>query len=242
MIVVAAALGLIIGSFLNAVIARLPARRTLLGRSACPRCGTAIRAIDNVPLVSFVLLRGRCRRCGERISWRYPAVEGLTALAFAGVYLRFGASTAGAVAGLLVAALIAITAIDVQHQIIPDLITLPGIVVGFAGSVAAGLAAPLEALLGIAVGGGLFFVIIVASAGGMGAGDMKLGAMLGAFLGWKAVLFAILVSVILGGLVASVLLLAGRKGRKDPIPFGPFLAIGGVTALFVGPPAFLFGL
>lgn len=238
----AAALGLVIGSFLNAVIARLPARRSLRGRSACPRCGTTIRAVDNVPLLSFAVLRGRCRQCRGPISWRYPAIEGLTALAFAGAYLRFGLSTAGALACLLLAALIAITAIDMEHQIIPDLITLPGIVVGFVGSVTGGLAAPLEALLGIAVGGGLFLVIIVASAGGMGAGDMKLGAMLGAFLGWKAVLFAILVSVILGGLVASALLLAGRKGRKDPIPFGPFLAVGGVTALFVAPPVFLFGL
>jgi len=231
--------GLVIGSFLNVVISRLPERRSLLGRSACPECGHRIAAHDNVPLLSFVVLRGRCRACAARIPWRYPLVELATAAAMLTAYLRFGLTAAFAVAATLLAALVAVTLIDLQHQIIPDLITLPGIIVGLVGAPTAGTVSWFESLLGIVVCGGLLLVVIVASGGGMGSGDMKLGAMLGAFLGWRLGLFALLVAVLVGGLVAAGLLLAGRKGRKDPVPFGPFLALGGAAALLVDPPPFL---
>ncbi|HXJ84231.1 MAG TPA: prepilin peptidase [Candidatus Methylomirabilis sp.] len=226
--------GLVIGSFLNVVIARLPEGRSVWRpRSACLGCGTPIDWYDNIPIVSFVVLGGRCRACGMAISRRYPIVEAATGLLFALAFLVLGPTPEFAVVAVLLAALVAITAIDLSHQIIPDVITLPGIVAGVVASLAIGRVTWLESLIGIAAGGGLFLVIILASGGGMGGGDMKLGAMLGAFLGWKLGLLAILLGVLSGGVVAICLLLLRRKGRKEAIPFGPFLALGGaVTSLW----------
>jgi len=204
--------------------------------SACPRCGNPIAWFDNIPLVSYVLLRARCRQCSEPISLRYPLVELLTGLLFVLTAWELGAGL-HLVAGLtLITVLIAITAIDLDCQLIPDVISLPGIVLGFLLSAMAGEPGWLDSLIGILVGGGLFFVIIVASRGGMGGGDMKLGAMLGAFLGWKLVLVAALLAVLSGGLVAVILLVLRSKGRKDAVPFGPFLALGGAVSLFWGVP------
>ena len=228
-------LGLVIGSFLNVVIARLPEGKSLWSpRSACPVCATPIAWYDNVPLVSFALLRGRCRACHAAISWRYPLVEAATAAAFVLAYALFGLGAEFAAAAALLAMLVAITAIDLDHQIIPDVITLPGIGLGVVASLATGRVTLLESLIGIAAGGGIFLVIILVSGGGMGGGDMKLGAMLGAFLGWKVVLLAVLIGVLTGGVVALTLLLLGRKGRKEAIPFGPFLALGGAVTLLWG--------
>ena len=180
--------------------------------SACPACSGSIRWYDNIPVLSWLWLRARCRNCQASISWHYPLVELLTAVLFLLAARRFGPTLELGSALLLLAALVAITGIDLDHQIIPDAITLPGILVG----------------------GGLFLVIILASRGGMGGGDMKLGAMMGAFLGWKLVLLAILLGVFAGGAVAIGLLATGTKGRKDPVPFGPFLALGGVVSLLWG--------
>jgi leader peptidase (prepilin peptidase)/N-methyltransferase len=228
-------LGLMLGSFLNVVIARLPERRSLWApRSACPGCGTPIAWYDNVPLLSFVLLRGRCRACAAPIPWRYPLVEAATAALFALAWVEFGPTLQFVVAAALLAALVAITAIDLRHQIIPDAITLPGILAGITANVATRHLAWADVALGIAVGGGVFFIIIVLSRGGMGAGDMKLGAMLGAFLGWKLALFALMVGVVVGGVWAVALMALGLRGRKDAIPFGPFLALGGTAAVFWG--------
>jgi len=227
--------GLVLGSFLNVVIARLPERRSLWApRSACPGCGAAIAWYDNVPLLSFVLLRGRCRACAMPIPWRYPLVEATTAALLALAWVEFGPTLEFVVAGALLTALIVITAIDLRHQIIPDAITLPGIVAGVLANVATRHVSWAEVALGLALGGGVFFVIIVASRGGMGAGDMKLGAMLGAFLGWKIALFGLMVGVVVGGAWAVILIALGVRGRKDAIPFGPFLAVGGAAALFWG--------
>jgi len=227
--------GLVLGSFLNVVIARLPERRSLWApRSACPGCGAAIAWYDNVPLLSFVLLRGRCRACAMPIPWRYPLVEATTAALLALAWAEFGPTLEFVVAGALLTALIVITAIDLRHQIIPDAITLPGIMAGVVANVATHHLSWVEVALGIALGGGVFFVIIVASRGGMGAGDMKLGAMLGAFLGWKIALFGLMVGVVVGGAWAVILMALGVRGRKDAIPFGPFLALGGAAALFWG--------
>jgi leader peptidase (prepilin peptidase)/N-methyltransferase len=228
-------IGLVIGSFLNVVIARVPERRSLVHpRSACPGCGTMIAWYDNLPILSFVALRGRCRACAMTIPWRYPLVEGLTAALFLAAYLAFGPTPDAVVAAVLLAALVAITAIDLQCQIIPDVISLPGILAGCLANVATGRVPWVDSLLGIVVGGGLFMAIILASGGGMGGGDMKLGAMLGAFLGWKVVLVAVFVAVLLGGALALGLLASGKRWRKDPIPFGPFLALGGAAGLFYG--------
>ena len=229
--------GLCMGSFLNVVIARVPEGRSVVSpRSACPRCGAEIEWYDNVPLVSYALLRARCRRCGEPISLRYPIVELLTGLLFVLAGWQLGLSIDLLPALLLLTTLVAITAIDLDRQLIPDVLSLPGIAVGLLISSATGRPGWLDSLLGTLVGGSIFFLIIVASRGGMGGGDMKLGAMLGAFLGWKLVLVAILLSVLAGGLVAIVLLALRRRGRKDAVPFGPFLALGGAVSLFWGQP------
>jgi leader peptidase (prepilin peptidase)/N-methyltransferase len=227
--------GLVLGSFLNVVIARLPERRSLWApRSACPGCGAPIAWYDNVPVLSFALLRGRCRTCAASIPWRYPLVEAVTGALFGAAWLEFGPTAEFVVAAVLLAALVAITAIDLRHQIIPDAITLPGILAGITANVATRHLNWAEVALGIALGGGVFFAIIVASRGGMGAGDMKLGAMLGAFLGWKIALFALMVAVVIGGVSAVALMALGVRNRKDAIPFGPFLALGGAAALFWG--------
>jgi len=233
--VLAILLGLVIGSFLNVVIARVPEQRSVWRpRSACPGCGTPIAWHDNIPILSFVALRGRCRACGMVIPWRYPVVEAATGIVFALNYALLGPTADFVEASALFAMLIAITAIDLRHQIIPDVITLPGILVGAAANLATGRVPWQDSLIGIAVGGGIFLVIILASRGGMGGGDMKLGAMLGAFLGWKLGLLAVLLGVLTGGVVALLLLLLGRKGRKEAIPFGPFLALGGAVAFLWG--------
>jgi leader peptidase (prepilin peptidase)/N-methyltransferase len=235
MVSVPLVLGLLIGSFLNVVIARVPEGRSVWGpRSTCPGCGTLIAWYDNIPVVSFLALRGRCRTCGMTISARYPLVEIATAGAFVIAFHRADSMVEFAVHAVLVAALIAITAIDLRYQIIPDVITLPGIVLGVLANVVTDRVSWLESLIGIAVGGGIFFVIILVTGGGMGGGDMKLGAMLGAFLGWKSGLLALLLGVLAGGAVAVILLLLGRKGRKEAIPFGPYLALGGAIAAFWG--------
>ncbi len=227
--------GLVVGNFLNVVIARLPERRSLWApRSACPGCGAGIAWYDNVPLLSWALLRGRCRACAMPIPWRYPLVEATTAALFALAWVEFGPTLEVVVAGVLLAALVAVAAIDLRHQIIPDAITRPGILAGILANVAMRRLSWAEVALGIALGGGVFFAIIVLSRGGMGAGDMKLGAMLGAFLGWKILLFGLMVAVVLGGAWAVVLMALGVRGRKDAIPFGPFLAAGGAAALFWG--------
>ena len=230
--------GLVIGSFLNVVIARLPERRSLWApRSACPGCGNAIAWHDNIPVLSFFALRGRCRACAIPISWRYPVVEALTAALFALAWLVFGDSVVDFVlAAVLLAALVAITAIDLRYFIIPDAITLPGVALGFVGSLASRRVSWPESAAGILLGAGLFVVVIVLSRGGMGGGDLKLGAMLGAFLGWQALLVALFVAVLLGGLAAVALLASGRLARKDAVPFGPFLALGGAIALLWGDP------
>jgi leader peptidase (prepilin peptidase)/N-methyltransferase len=227
--------GLLIGSFLNVVIARVPEGRSLWRPgSACPGCGAAIAWHDNIPVLSFLALRGRCRACSVPIPWRYPIVETLTAALFAAAAWRFGPTLDAVAAAALLAGLVAITVVDLEHQIIPDVLSLPGILAGVLANLATGRLPWLESIMGVLVGGGVFLAIILASGGGMGGGDMKLGAMLGAFLGWKVVLLSMLVAVVAGGLLAVALIGTGVRGRKDPIPFGPFLALGGAVGLFWG--------
>jgi leader peptidase (prepilin peptidase)/N-methyltransferase len=227
--------GALIGSFLNVVIARLPRRESVVSPgSRCQACGSAIRWHDNIPILSFLWLKGRCRDCRAPISWRYPLIEGVTGGLFALAGWQIGWRIDLIPALLFVAALIAVTAIDLQHQIIPDRITLPGIGAGFLAALITHRVSWADSLIGIVLGGGIFFAIIVLSGGGMGGGDMKLGAMIGAFLGWKLTLLGLFVAVLLGGLSAVVLLAARLRGRKDPVPFGPFLATGALVSLFWG--------
>jgi leader peptidase (prepilin peptidase) / N-methyltransferase len=232
--------GFLVGSFLNVVIARLPEGRSLVRPgSACPGCGAAIAWHDNVPIVSFLALRGRCRTCAMRIPWRYPVVEAVTAALFGAAGLAFGATLDGVVAAALLAALFAITMIDLERYIIPDVISLPGILAGFLANLATQRVSWQESLLGIIVGAGALIVIVVVGSWweaqeAMGMGDPKLAAMLGAFLGWKVLLFSLFVAAAAGGILAAVLMGSGLRKRKDPIPFGPFLAAGGAAGLFWG--------
>jgi leader peptidase (prepilin peptidase)/N-methyltransferase len=235
LIPLAALIGALVGSFLNVVIVRLPQNESLVApRSRCRACGTELHWFDNIPVLSFLALRGRCRACGGAISWRYPIVEAVTALLFALAAWRNTSPVGPLVAWLFLSALVAIAGIDLEHQIIPDWITVPGIAVGFVTSFLGSGVSWLDSLLGILAGGGILFAVIVLSGGGMGGGDMKLGAMMGAFLGYKLALLALFLAVILGGIVALGLLSTGIRRRKDPIPFGPFLATAAAVAILWG--------
>lgn len=231
----AALAGAIIGSFLNVVIVRLPRNESLVvPRSRCRMCGTELEWFDNIPIVSFLVLRGRCRACGAAVSWRYPVVESVTALLFSLAAWRSTSLADLLVTWLFLATLVVIAGIDLEHQVIPDRITLPAIVVGFLTTFLGTRISWFDSLLGILVGGALLFAVIMLSGGGMGGGDMKLSAMMGAFLGYKLALLALFLAVILGGFVALGLLSMGIRKRKDPIPFGPFLATAATVAILWG--------
>jgi leader peptidase (prepilin peptidase) / N-methyltransferase len=235
LIPVAAILGAVIGSFLNVVIVRLPRNESLVApRSRCRACGTELHWFENVPVLSFLALRGACRACGAAISWRYPIVESLTALLFAAAAWRSASVVELIVTSVFLAALVAVAGIDLEHQIIPDRITVPGIVVGFLTTFLGTRASWLDSLVGIVAAGGILLAVVILSGGGMGGGDVKLAAMMGAFLGYKLALLALLLAVVLGGVVALVLLCTGIRRRKDPIPFGPFLAAAAVAATLWG--------
>lgn len=233
--------GALIGSFLNVCIHRLPRGESVVRpRSRCPACFLPIRALDNVPVLSFLWLGGRCRRCRAAISYRYPAVEILNGIGYVLIWHRFGATPAAAVYAAFFSALLVVTFIDWDHQIIPNRITLPGIVIGLisAATVLAGGFA--DAVLGAVLGGGLLYAVAVISEWflkkeGMGLGDVKLLAMIGAFLGWRAVLVTIFIGALTGSLIGLALMALRVRRREDPIPFGPFLALGAVAALFAGP-------
>ncbi len=233
-------LGAMVGSFLNVCAWRLPKGRSLwTPGSACPACAHPIRWYDNVPILSFLFLQGRCRDCQAPIAWRYPIVELGAALLFALAYSQIGLEWPLAFVLIFLSALTVITVIDLEHQLIPDRVTLPAIMAGFAGSLLAGRPSWLDSLLGILVGGGIIYAIIrgsrlILGVDGMGGGDVTLAAMIGAFLGWKLLLLGLFLAVLVGAAVALALLAAGRKGGKDPIPFGPFLALGGAVSLFWG--------
>ena len=232
---VATLLGAMAGSFANVAIHRLPRRESLVApRSRCPKCGHPIRARDNIPVLSYLALRGRCRDCGALISWRYPLVEVITALLFLAVWRGFGFSPT-ALHGVVFALLVVVVLfVDLEHRIIPNALTYPGLAAGLLLAWGEGPRGFLIALLA-ALGAGLtFFAIAVLSRGGMGGGDIKLAAVMGAFLGWPDIVAAMFLSFTLGGLVGLALLLTGIRRRKDPVPFGPFLAIGGLAALFWG--------
>jgi leader peptidase (prepilin peptidase)/N-methyltransferase len=235
-----AAVGLVVGSYLNVVIHRMPRGvSTVLSRSRCPVCDEAIRPWDNIPLLSFLLLRGRCRSCRSPIVWRYPAVEALTALCFTASLLRFGWTWETPLAWLFSSLLIALAGIDLEHFILPDRITLSGLTAGLLLTPLVGWQRWWEALLGAAVGGGILLLVyaawlLVRREEGLGLGDLKMLAMIGAFLGWQQVLVTLFVASSTGSIVGLGLMAAGRAGRRTALPFGVFLAVGGLVALFFG--------
>jgi leader peptidase (prepilin peptidase) / N-methyltransferase len=230
---VALAPGLALGSFLNVVAARMPLRRSLVRPgSSCMSCGTEIAWRDNIPLVSWLLLRGRCRSCGARIPVRYPAVELLSALLVAGCVWRFGLHAEALVAALFCLALVAVSATDVEHGIIPNRIVVPAAAVVLGAQTA--LHPSPQWVLGALAVSGILFAVALAAPRGMGMGDVKLALLLGAMLG-KIVSVAMFVGLATSMVPALVLVVRyGVGARKVKMPFGPFLALGGVVALFAG--------
>jgi len=233
--------GAVVGSFLNVCIYRIPAGQSIAyPASRCPGCLSPIRWYQNIPVISYMLLRGRCAACQTRISVRYPLVEAITGLLFMLVLSRFGMQWSLGVFWVFTAALIVITFIDIDHQIIPDVISLPGIGVGFVCSFLLPSLSWVDSLLGILVGGGSLYLVaagyeLLTKKEGMGGGDIKLLAMIGAFLGWKAILPIIFISSLLGSLVGIPLMLLKQADGKLAIPFGPFLAVASLTYLLFGP-------
>ena len=233
-------LGAIVGSFLNVCISRLPKEESIVRPgSHCPKCKTPIQYYDNIPLLSYLLLRGKCRYCQASISIQYPIVEAITALSSFFLFITFGVSLSFIYYFSFVAALIAITVIDLYHQIIPDVISLPGIVIGLLGSLIIPQITFWSSLIGVLSGGGSLFLVATVyqwlfKREGMGGGDVKLLAMIGAFLGWKAVILTILLSSFIGSIIGITVMLIKGKDFKYAIPFGPFLALGAVISLFCG--------
>lgn len=231
----AALLGLVVGSFVNAVIYRMHAGGSIVtGRSACPSCGHRLLARDLLPIVSFLALAGKCRRCKEPISRQYPLVELATAVLFVALWMRFGLTLSFALLAVCASFLVVIFVYDLKHQLILDRVTIPAIVIAALASVARGL--PWASILiGAAIGFLVFFLQFVLSKGTwVGGGDIRLGALMGVLLGWQGVLLALFLAYITGALAAIPLLALKRKTMKDPIPFGTFLSAAAMFTLLYG--------
>jgi len=232
----AGVLGAIVGSFLNVVAYRLPRRESLISpASHCPRCATPVKPYDNIPIVSWLLLRGHCRSCGEPISPRYPLVEAVTAALCVGAVLVHGSAAGIALSITLILLVVPAALIDLEHRIIPNLITATGAVLALAIGLALDPGGePARLIAGAAAGGFLLAAALVHPAG-MGMGDVKLAGMMGLFLG-AAVAPAILIALLAGVGVGAVVIAqrGAQAGRKTAVPFGPFLAVGALTAIFVG--------
>ena len=232
-------LGLVVGSFLNVCIYRLPRGQSVnWPGSRCTTCDRSLAWYENIPVVSWVVLRGRCRTCGERISVMYPIVEAITAALFIAGYVIYGWTPLLAVRLAFTCAMIVLFVIDLQHYLLPNVITVPGIVIGFALS----LVLPpgwKASLIGLVAGGGLLFAIAEAwyrfrGIEGLGMGDVKMLAMIGAFLGWKLMLVTLVLSSFAGSLIGVGAIALGRGGMKSMLPFGTFLAVGALTAAVAG--------
>jgi len=232
--------GALVGSFLNVCISRLPKEESIIWPgSHCPHCKKPIRFYDNIPLVSYVLLMGKCRHCKKSISIQYPLIEGITALSSLFLIVKFDFSLSYFFYFAFVTGLIVITVIDLYHQIIPDVISLPGIGMGLIASLILPQITFLNSLFGVLLGGGSLFLVATCyqwlfKREGMGGGDVKLLAMIGAFLGWKAVILTILLSSLIGSITGILIMVVKGKDFKYAIPFGPFLSLGAVISLFYG--------
>ncbi|HRY60472.1 MAG TPA: prepilin peptidase [Patescibacteria group bacterium] len=244
--------GLMIGSFLSVVISRLETDETIIfGRSKCPKCQNKLRSYELVPLLSFVVLKGKCRHCKEKISIFYPFVELVTGLLFALLYIRFADVLIGANLYLFFAFYLLVIMIfvvvfffDIFHYIIPDKVVIPAIVVSAVLAVINIIfhldffifkPEVLNILLGPVIGGGLFLILVLATKEkGMGWGDVKLGLLIGIILGYPLILVSLFFSFTIGSIVSIILIAAKKKTRKDIVPFGPFLVIGALLALFIG--------
>ena len=233
-------LGLIVGSFSNVCIYRIPRNESIIyPASHCPKCHSNIAPKDNIPLLSFILLKGRCRNCKSKISIQYPIVEFLTGLIYLIIYLIYGLSIQTLVYIILSSALIIIAFIDLNEEIVPDVISLPGIVIGFIISFFVPYISFVNSALGVLVGGGIILIIglvgsVIFKKEAMGGGDVKLAAMIGAFLGWRYIVISLFLGFFLGALAGITLIMSKIKSREDAIPFGPFIVLGSFITLFWG--------
>lgn len=232
-------LGAIVGSFLNVVILRLPndGESIAFPPSHCPKCKTQLRWFENIPLISYLVLRGKCGHCRTPISLQYPFVEFSMAVLSTTLFYNFGLSLATGGYFLLCAAFLVIIFIDIRHQIIPDLISLPGIVMGFVFSLVSNTVTWQSSLLGIILGGGVLYTLallytLLRKTDGMGGGDIKLLAMIGAWLGWQSLPFVIFTSSLTGSIIGVTIILSQKKDSQTRIPFGPFLSVAALLYLF----------
>jgi leader peptidase (prepilin peptidase)/N-methyltransferase len=236
----AAVFGAIVGSFLNVCVYRLPIGTSIVWpASGCPHCRRCLDWYENIPVLAYLVLGGRCRTCRASIGVRYPAIEALTALMFALAWWAYGPGPLLAARLTLGCALVVLFAIDLEHHLLPNAITLPGIAAGFAFSL---LAEPgwLASLIGILVGGGILFGVgeayyRIRHEEGLGMGDVKMLAMVGAFLGWKLALLTLMMASLAGSIVGVLLMATGKGGLKYALPFGTFLAVGAAAAATLGP-------
>ncbi|MDR3630111.1 MAG: prepilin peptidase [Desulfocapsaceae bacterium] len=235
----AAIFGAAVGSFLNVVILRLPQENSsiVFPASHCPLCKSPLSWTENIPVISYLFLRGRCGHCRAPISIQYPLVEALTAILTTALVYRFGLTPTTAGYFLFVTALIVIIWIDIHHQIIPDVISLPGIVIGLAFAIINSFITWQDSLIGLLAGGGILYAVallyyLIRKQEGMGGGDIKLLAMIGAFLGWQSLPFVILISSITGSGIGLLVLSLQKKGANTRIPFGPFLSCAALVYLF----------
>ncbi len=239
-VILLAIFGSVVGSFLNVCIFRIPADKSIiLPASHCVNCHHPIKFYDNIPIISYLILRGRCRNCNIKISPVYPAVEFLTATLSVLLFLKYGLTLQYLLTFIFSSSLVVITFIDLEHQIIPDIITLPGIPLFFLSAIFVMNVRPLDSLLGIVIGGGLFYLIaagyqLLRKTEGMGGGDIKLMGMLGAFFGWQSLWFILLAGSLLGAIVGISVMIVKGKDMKYAIPFGPFLSISAVAYIFFG--------
>jgi len=233
-------LGLIVGSFCNVCIYRIPKNESIIyPTSHCPKCRTTIKPVDNIPLLSYILLKGRCRNCGSKISIQYPIVELLTGMIYLIIYLIYGLSIQSLIYIILSSALIIIAFIDLNEQIVPDVISLPGIGVGLILSFFVPYLSFINSALGVVVGGGIILIIALVGSmifkkEAMGGGDVKLAAMIGAFLGWRYTIISLFLGFFLGALAGIFLVLSKIKSKEDMVPFGPFIALGSLITLLWG--------
>ena len=241
--------GMCIGSFLNVCIHRLPSSMSIINpsRSFCPQCNSAIQFYDNIPVFSYLWLKGRCRNCKASISLRYPLVELMAGILAIAILFMFGLTLEGVVYFAFISSLLVITFIDIDHKIIPDIITLPGIPIGLAASFVLPDMTFKSSLLGLLVGGGSLLLVawtysLITQKEGMGGGDIKLLGMIGTFIGWKGVIFTIFAASLTGTFVGIIVMLLKGKNLKFAIPFGPFLSIGAMSYIFFGDKVFFWYL
>ena len=232
--------GFILGSFLNVCIYRIPLKKSIIKPpSSCPACGTAIKFYDNVPVASWLILKGRCRNCSNYISIRYPVVEIIAGIISFALFLRYGLTVSYFLYLIFMLSLIVISFIDFDHMIIPDLISIPGIIIGFAASFLLPDLKWTASLIGIIAGGGILFITAfifekITGKEGMGGGDIKLLAMIGAWLGWKLLPVTILMAALTASVCGGLFILLSKKDSQTRIPFGPFLSYAAIFCFFFG--------